>query len=98
MTIIKKFEPAERKSKLPKKVIGLIIFSLFLLTVVEIWANNTLITYGEKYENLSRLSKSLQMGNQMLENEIAKSSSLQSIASKSASLGFSRSDSIQYIR
>lgn len=98
MTIIKKFEPDEPKSKLPKKVIGLIIFCLFLLTVVEIWTNNTLITYGERYENLSNLSKSLQMENQMLENEIAENSSLQSIASKSAVLGFIKSEGIQYIR
>lgn len=98
MTIIKKFEPELEKSKFPKKYGALGVLILFILTVIEIWASNTVITYGEKYESLSRLSKGLLMENQVLQNEIAKSTSLISIASKSAQLGFSKPESIQYIR
>ena len=97
MTIIKKFEPVE-KSTYPKKYGALVILALFVLTVIEIWASNIVVTYGEKFESLSKLSKSLKMENQVLENEIAKNSSLISIASKSAELGFSKPESIQYIR
>ena len=98
MTIIKKFEPEEVKSKFPKRYITLIILSLFVLTVIEIWASNTYVTYGEKFESLSNLSKELDLENQILENEIAKNASLNIVASKSASLGFSKPESIQYIR
>jgi len=98
MTIIKKFEPEEKKPAYPKKYLSLVILTFFVLTVIEIWASNIVVTYGEKFESLSKLSKSLKMENQVLENEIAKNSSLISIASKSAELGFSKPESIQYIR
>ncbi len=108
MTIIKKFsakgrpasgwEPEERKSAYPKKYGALIIITLFILVIIEIWASNTMVTYGEKFESLFKLSKTLQMENQILENEIANNTSLISIASKSAQLGFLKPESIQYIR
>lgn len=98
MTIIKKFEPEVVKSGFPKKYGVLSILILFMLAVIEIWASNTVVTYGEGYESLSKLSKSVSMENQVLENEIAKHTSLNNIASKSAQLGFSKSESIQYIR
>lgn len=98
MTIIKKFEPDNKRNKFPKKYIAVTILSFVILTVIEIWASNTLVTYGDKFENLSSLSKALEMENRILENEIAKHASLDSIASKSASLGFFTSESIQYIR
>lgn len=97
MTIIKKFEPEQQKERFPKKYIIVVSFSLFVLVVIEIWANNTSAAYGDKLDSLSRISKSLEMENKILENDIAKSSSLISIASKSAKLGFFKSQSIQYI-
>lgn len=98
MTIIKTFEPEEQKNKFPKKYIVLIVLTLFVLTVIEIWASNTVVTYGEKFEKLSALEKALNLENQILQNEIAKYTSLNSVASKSAELGFSKIESIQYIR
>ena len=98
MTIIKKFEPEDVNHKLPKRYIGLVVLSLFVLTMIEIWASNTYVTYGEKFDSLSNLAKSLGMENKILENQIAIDISLNSIASKSASLGFSKVESIQYIR
>lgn len=98
MTIIKKFEPEEKKSTYLKKYGVLITLTLFVLVITEVWASNTVVTYGERFESLSKLSKDLQMENQVLENEIAKNSSLISIASKSAQLGFLKTESIQYIR
>ncbi len=97
MTIIKKFEPEEVKTKYPKKYIAIGILSLFVLIITAIWTSNIAVTYGDKFENLSMLSKTLLMENQVLENEIAKRSSLNDIASKSASLGFAKPESIQYI-
>ncbi|TSC87738.1 MAG: Uncharacterized protein G01um10147_424 [Microgenomates group bacterium Gr01-1014_7] len=98
MTIIKKFEPEEPKRKFPKKIIGLTLGILFVLTLVEIWVSNTVVVYGEKFEELAALQTNLVMENQILENEIAKDSSLFNISSKSAQLGFSSQQSIKYIR
>ena len=98
MTIVKTFETQKTNKKFPKKIVGLIVIFLLSLTIIEIWASNTVIAYGEKYEKLSLTEKNLKMENQILENEIADNSSLKTIASKSAELGFSASVSIQYIR
>ena len=98
MTIIKTFDTEEVKSKFPKKYLGLALMGLISLTLIEIWASNTVVAFGEKFDKLTETEKNLKMENQILENEIAKNSSLSSIASKSAALGFSPNQSIQYIR
>lgn len=98
MTIIKKFEPAGIKKGFSKKYICLVLAGLFVLMVAEIWASNSVVEYGEKLEKLSRLSKTLSTENQLLETEIAYGKSLNSVASRSAELGFSPPESIQYIR
>lgn len=98
MTIIKKFEPEEQKRGFSKKIVSLIVVFIFALTLVEIWVSNTVVTYGEKFEKLSSIRETISLENQILENEIAKHTSLGSISSRSAQLGFSRPESIQYIR
>lgn len=98
MTIIKKFEPDQPKKGFSKKYIVLGLVCLFVLMLIEIWISNNVVTYGEKFEKLSSLQKTLSLENQILENEIALRQSLNNIASKSAELGFSEPQSIQYIR
>lgn len=98
MTIIKTFQTEETKKNLPKRYIVLTIVGLITLSLIEIWASNVVIAYGEKYEKLSSTEKNLMIENQILENNIAQSSSLKEIATKSAELGFSSDQSIQYIR
>lgn len=98
MTIIKKFEPEEIEKKIPKKYLYPAILGLLILVLIEIWTNNAMIMFGEKYEKLSVLEEKLAMENQILENEISKNSSLKVIASKSAELGFHQTIGIQYIR
>lgn len=98
MTIIKKFEPEEPKKGLPKKYLSFLAAFFFILMLVEIWVTNNVVTYGEKFDQLSSSARSLALENQVLENEIAKSVSLNRVASKSAELGFSQPQSIQYIR
>lgn len=98
MTIIKKFETEQPKKTFPKKYISLVTACLFMLMLIEVWANNNVVAYGEKLEKLSTLTKALSLENQILENEIAKSEALKNVASKSAELGFSQAQSIQYIR
>lgn len=98
MTIIKKFELVEPNKGFSKKYVCIIVVSLFVLMLAEIWASNNDVEYGAKLEKLSLLSKTLTRDNQLLANEIALDESLNNIASKSAELGFSSSESIQYIR
>lgn len=98
MTIIKKFEPEEPKKRFSIKYLILIGGSLLVLMLAQVFVNNSVAVYGDKLQRLSALSKSLNLENQILENEIAKQKSLSSIASKSAELGFSKPESIQYIR
>lgn len=98
MTIIKTFELEEAKKSFSKKYIGFVVVCFSLLMLLEIWVSNSVVMYGEKFEKLSLLQKSLNLENQVLENEIAKKEALSNIASKSAELGFLRPESIQYIR
>lgn len=98
MTIVKTFDQVEPKKGFSKKYAGLVGIALFILMIAEIWASNNVVTYGEKFEKLSMLAKTLNLENQVLENEIAKQQSLSNVASKSAELGFSEPESIQYIR
>ncbi len=98
MTIIKTFDTEKEQKRFPKKYIVLTIISLFMLTLIEIWVNNTVIAFGDKFEKSSSLEKSLKMENQLLENTIAQSSSLSVIATESAKLGFYKTQSIEYIR
>ncbi len=98
MTIIKKFEPEQPKNGFSKRLVISIAACLLVLVLAEIWVSNTVITYGEKFEKLSKLQKTLNSENQILENEIAKKASLTNLSTKSAELGFSKMESIQYIR
>lgn len=104
MTIIKKFDTSQvtkPKFAFPnfsKKFIFFAAAGIFALIVLEVWANNTVVTYGDKLESITALQQSLQMENQILENNIAKMSSLTSIASESALLGFSKAEKLEYIR
>lgn len=98
MTIIKTFDTEENQKKFPRKYMVLAAVCLFALVLVEIWASNTVIAYGEKYEKLSVMEKNLKMENQILQNEIARNSSLNVIATRSSELGFLSPQSIEYIR
>ena len=98
MTIIRKFEIEENQKKFPKKYIILTIFCLLTLAITEIWASNTVASFGERFASISALKTAITLENQILENEVAKYSSLTSVASESAKLGFSKITSIQYIR
>ncbi len=98
MTIIKKFEPEQPKNNFPKKYIALVVGVLFVLTLTQIWVSNIVIMYGEKFDKLAILQKSLLTQNQILKNEIAKDASLSNISSKWGQLGFSNNISIEYIR
>lgn len=99
MTIIKNFEPEkeERKIFLPKKIIVLGGFFI-VLVVAEIWVSHTVVSFSQELKKIDQLKDDLSFENQLLENEIAKLSSLTSIATSSASLGFIKPKQVKYIR
>ena len=98
MTIIKNFEIEEPKNNFKSKKFLILTFLFFgVLILVEIWINNISITYGEKFENISKLQQALQLENKILENEIAKYSSLSEISSKSINLGMTKPKNVQYL-
>lgn len=96
MTIIKNFETKEKRG-LPKKV-WIVSLGLIFLVILEIWVYNTTTEFGYKFDSISKDSQNLILENAILENEIAKQSSLISVASQSALLGFKRTSVIQYLR
>ena len=98
MTITHKFEPEkEEKKGLPKLTIIFIVV-LAILGVLEIWVSHTLVQYGQKFESMDGLKNTLSLENKILENEIARLSSLSEISTQSASLGLKAAREIQYIR
>ncbi len=99
MTIIKKFEVVDQpKRKISKKIYIPLGICLTALIVMEIWINNMMISYSDKLQNISTLERALKMENQILENQVARYSSLYNLATESAKLGFSWGEKIQYIR
>lgn len=98
MTIIRTFDQGKQEFKFSKKIIFITGISMVFLIIVEIWINNTLITYGSKMESISVSEKALKMENKILENELAKKTSLMNVATESAKLGFSQSVNVKYIR
>ncbi|MDP3973649.1 MAG: hypothetical protein Q8P92_02325 [Candidatus Daviesbacteria bacterium] len=97
MTIIRSFETEIEPKKFSKKYIILTLAAIFALVIVEIWVNNTLLIYGEKFDNLSNIEKNLKLENQILENQIARETSLEKLSSKSAELGFTQAQDVKYI-
>ncbi len=96
MTFIKKFETQEKKT-LPVRYIFIGV-SLIALAVLEIWVNNAMATFGQKLADTESSEKVLQLENRVMENDIAKQVSLGNIASASATLGFVKPKTIQYLR
>lgn len=98
MTIVRSFETEEPKNNFKSKKFLVPAFLIFgLLILVEIWVNNTAISYGEKFDNISNLQAVLQMENQLLENEIAKYSSLNEISESATAIGLIKPKNVQYL-
>lgn len=84
--------------KITKSYIIISIISLLLLAILQIWANNTLASYGAKLEEIAMLENQIRLDNQVIEVKIAQISSLTHIASKSAELGFTPITKVEYIK
>lgn len=90
----------ERQDTQPKKGQALIKISCLVIVaglLFEVWLVNRLSTLGEKLSSLKASQASIELENQLLENDIAVSSSLASISKKSTALGFTSMKSIEYL-
>lgn len=58
---------------------------------------NRLSTYGEKINKIKQAQASLELENQVLENQIAQSASLLNIQEKANQLGFTQASRVEYI-
>lgn len=80
-----------------KIVISLVLVIIFVVTV-EIWVANRLSTFGEKINGLEATKYSLQLENDYLKNTIAQKKSLELNQKKSASVGFTKIKTVQYVK
>jgi cell division protein FtsL len=77
-----------------------IIFSLALIlpfVILEIWSINRLATLGVEINKMDSTASSLRLENQVLENEIAKKSSLTTIEQSADILGFQHIKKVEKI-
>lgn len=98
MSVVKKFKSENNNLVYAKKTIAFCVIAITFLLLIQIWVAHTTTTSGEKLKEIENLQKVLELENQMLENEISATSSLNNIATQAASLGLKPPKSIQYIR
>ncbi len=85
-----------------KKVIKLLLIisglGVLLLIILQIWANNTLASYGAKLTEIIELENQIKLDNEVMIARIAQLSSLYRIASQAAEVGFTVPKKIEYIK
>ncbi len=81
-----------------RKLIIFLGVVLCLGVILQIWVMNRMATFGEQLTGIERTRQQLTLENQILENQIAKMSSLQTIKVYAANLGFRPISSITYVR
>ena len=73
-----------------KKYLLFAVLIILPLVLLEIWSVNRLATLGTEINKLENTSSALKLENQVLENGIAKRSSLQQVEAESIKLGFQK--------
>lgn len=71
---------------------------LGVILMIEILMINQYATYGTKVEQLYSLRDKLRLENQILANQIADKTSLDSLEQKAKSLGFSEINQVEYLK
>jgi hypothetical protein len=72
---------------------------LFLVAAtIEIWTVNRLSTYGEKISKIEQSKNDLVLENQILQNEIAKRSSLSEVEKYATTLGFEKISQVKFLQ
>lgn len=80
-----------------KKILMFFGLILLIVAVLEIWSVNRLATFGEQINELERSKAALKLENKLLENEIAKHSSLSEAQKYVPHLGFQTTMKVEYL-
>ena len=80
------------------RIIKLLFIVFLVILMLEIWVVNRLTTYGNKIQELKLTRASLELENQILENQIAQISSMLTTETKASLLGFESIKNIEYIK
>ena len=97
---LKKLRPIEQEQRPSKRklILKCSVVIFVLVTILEIWLVNRLSTYGEKLSQIKLSQAILITQNQILENKLAKASSLNDLEKTATQLGFVESQSIDYLK
>ncbi|MFH0937016.1 MAG: hypothetical protein V1808_01860 [Candidatus Daviesbacteria bacterium] len=88
----------ERPKKRLLKVIRVTVVLVLVIFFLEIWMMTRLSTYGNKIQELKQTKDAITLENQILENTIAKNSSLNLVEKKASQLGFGSIKNLEYIK
>lgn len=85
--------------RLMSKRLWILVFLVVLAGIIlEIWAVNRLVTFGEKISQTEQMISNIKLENQILKNKIAESSSLNKVKTYSSQLGFDNIKKLEYIK
>lgn len=84
------------KRKSAYVVSGILLF--LSLTILEIWLVNRLSSFGQRMHQLMLTQATLELENQLLENQLALKTSLNYLSLKSEQLGFVSNKDVQYLK
>lgn len=77
------------------KIAAVIVIALISLEVLMV---NRLSTYGNKIQQLKNSQAGLELENQVLENQIAQNTALNSLEKKANELGFDSIKNVEYLK
>jgi hypothetical protein len=80
-----------------RKFIMTLFVILSLGVILQIWVMNRMATFGEQLTGIEQTKSELTMENQILENQIAQASSLQTIKFYASNLGFRSISKVTYV-
>lgn len=92
------FTRLETENLFRRKLLLFVALLIVLTVILEIWVVNRLSTYGGKISKLEETKAMLTLENKILENEIAKNSSLFNMEKYSKNLSFEKIKDIQYLK
>lgn len=84
------------KRKSAYVVSGILLF--LSLSILEIWLVNRLVSFGQRMHQLMLAQTTLELENQLLENQLASKTSLNYLSLRSEQLGFASSKNVQYLK
>lgn len=83
---------------LKRRVLTALVIILLFVVVLEVWATNALVTYGDKVTKMESSIRQLKVENQVLENRVAQKASLNKLKNHAVQLGFEKIKGIDYIQ